>query len=316
MRIELDCAVIIFFCFIQFRSAHVEHGKINVHFRVIGIDLQGSVVFLLGLLEPAVLLERGAVIKLRPCTGWQIRSHMSGAIGSGGGAIDFAIRHRTERKHKHHRPLRSVQCPSRQKSAQAHIRGAAFESERLSRRFFANFPDKTVVIKMQKSRRCHDTREHARDGVHSNVGIQIADRAISHDQPDIESDQRSAPAKDETHESADGTVFLHPVPIVDPNNRKVLRVVKNLEERDAGQNIRDAVIAIPPKRDAAGKQRQLHRILARPGHPHSNVISQPKQGHGHGRDQQTSLQKVNPDRRNKGKPAPIQSFERIRHPRR
>src|SRR5438270_13172713 len=80
MRIELDCAVVIFFCFIQFRFAHVEHGKINVHFRVIGIELQSSVVFLLSLVEPAVLLERGAVIKLRPCAGWQIRSYPIGAL--------------------------------------------------------------------------------------------------------------------------------------------------------------------------------------------------------------------------------------------
>ena len=50
--------------------------------------------------------------------------------------------------------------------------------------------------------------------------------------------------------------------------------MKNLEQRDPGQNVGDAVIAIPPKRNARDQQRQLDRIGTFPFRPHPGEIEQ------------------------------------------
>src|SRR4029453_11489062 len=131
-------------------------------------------------------------------------------------------------------------------SATSHPKG-------LARPFLANLPNKTVIIKMEQTGRSDDSGEHARDRVHAEIGIQITDRAVSEHESNVQPHQPSAAAKDETHEAADRTIFLHAVAIVNPNDREVLHVVKNFEERDTGENVGDAVIAIPPKRDAGRK---------------------------------------------------------------
>src|SRR5437867_11525451 len=125
---------------------------------------------------------------------------------------------------------------------------------------------------MEQPRSRDDAGKQARQIFYSHVRIEITDRAVGKNQPDIKPDQRPAPAKNKTHESADGAVFLDAVPVVNPNDREVLHVVKNFEERDAGENIGDAVVAIPPERDAGKKERDLHRILSTTRDPHPNKV--------------------------------------------
>ena len=45
-------------------------------------------------------------------------------------------------------------------------------------------------------------------------------------------------------------VLLHSIAIVNPDEREVLDVMEDFEERDSGENVCDAVIAEPPKTDA------------------------------------------------------------------
>src|SRR5205807_10294538 len=111
----------------------------------------------------------------------------------------------------------------------------------------------------------HDPGEHTRHRVDPDVGIQVTNRAISKNETNIKSNQRSAATENKTHEATDRAVFLDSVAIVNPNQRQVLDVVKHFEQRDPGENIRDAVVAIPPKRDARDKKRQFYRILPRSG---------------------------------------------------
>src|ERR1700687_2809039 len=103
---------------------------------------------------------------------------------------------------------------------------------------------------MQKAYRRHYTSEHTRHRFQSDGRIQVSDRTVSKDQSDIEPDQGSAATENESHEAADRAVLLHPVAIVNPNQGQVLDVVKDFEQRDARQNICDAVVAVPPKRKA------------------------------------------------------------------
>src|SRR5580704_12578179 len=96
----------------------------------------------------------------------------------------------------------------------------------------------------------HNSGEDAFNSVYSEMGIEITERAISKDQTDIEADERAAPAKDKAHESANVAILFHTIAVVDPDEREVLHVMKNLEQRDADKNIRNEIIAVPPKRDA------------------------------------------------------------------
>src|SRR5205085_4623713 len=96
----------------------------------------------------------------------------------------------------------------------------------------------------------HHPSQHFRHRVHPDVAVQITDRAVGENKPDVESDECAASSKDKPHETANGAVFLDSVAVVNPYQGEVLDVVKNFEERDAGENVGHAIIAIPPKCDA------------------------------------------------------------------
>src|SRR6266487_2845904 len=117
-------------------------------------------------------------------------------------------------------------------SLRCYVRSSG-EPERLAGGAFANFPDKSVVIKMEQRRGSNHASQDAFDRFYSEMGIEIGKRSIGENQTDVESDQRAAPPKHKAHESADIAIFLHTVAIVDPDKRKVLHVVKDFEERDA-----------------------------------------------------------------------------------
>src|SRR6266700_407680 len=159
--------------------------------------------------------------------------------------------------------------PAREKTSQRHIGRPTGKPERLTGGAFANFPDKPVVIKM-KQRGCGDyASEDAFDRFDPEMGIEISKRAVSENQADVQSDERAASSENKTLESADSAVLLHAVAIVDPDEREILHVVEDFEERNANKNVRDAVIAVPPKGNGRHQQRRLYRVrpLAQVPHP-------------------------------------------------
>src|SRR5437899_5254992 len=159
--------------------------------------------------------------------------------------------------------------PAREKPAQRHIGRSTGKSKRLTGGAFANFPDKSVVIKMKQRGSGDYASEDAFDRVYSQMGIEIRKRAVGENQADVQSNQRTAPSENEAHEPTDIAVFLHAVAIVDPDEREILHVVENFEERNANKNVRDAVIAVPPKGNGRDQQRRLYRVrpLAQVPHP-------------------------------------------------
>src|SRR2546423_9840137 len=114
--------------------------------------------------------------------------------------------------------------------------------------------------------------------------IEITNRAVGKNETHIEPNKRTTAPKHETHETADRTVFLDAVPIINPDDRQVLRIVKDLEQCDAGKNVRDAVVTVPPKHDARCEECELDRIMPSAGDPHSDIIRYPQNGHRNCRD--------------------------------
>ncbi|PYJ77069.1 MAG: hypothetical protein DME69_11715 [Verrucomicrobia bacterium] len=121
-----------------------------------------------------------------------------------------------------------------------------------------------------KQRGCGDyASEDAFDRFDPEMGIEISKRAVSENQADVQSDERAASSENKTHEPTDIAVLLHAVAIVDPDEREILHVVEDFEERNANKNVRDAVIAVPPKGNGRHQQRRLYWVwpLAQVPHP-------------------------------------------------
>src|SRR5206468_12644345 len=99
---------------------------------------------------------------------------------------------------------------------------------------------------------------------------------IGENEADVQSYQRTAPSENKAHEPTDIAVFLHAVAIVDPDEREILHVVEDFEERNTDENIRDAVITVPPKGNSCGQQRKLYRIRPFSHVPHSGKMQDEK----------------------------------------
>src|SRR5438309_791513 len=127
---------------------------------------------------------------------------------------------------------------------------------------------------MEEGRCGNNTSEDTLDGIDFKTGVKITERAVGENKTDVQPHERTAPPKNKTHESADAPVFFNPVAIVNPDERKILHIVKNFEQRDAGKNVDDTVIAIPPEADARDDQRQLHWIGTLSLRPHSREVDQ------------------------------------------
>src|SRR5437870_13713919 len=102
-------------------------------------------------------------------------------------------------------------------------------------------------MKTKKTRCSHHAGEHALDRFDLKTGIEIGQRTIGKNQPNVETDQRTASSKNKAHKTADGTVLFDAAAIVNPDQREVLHIMIDFEESDACQNVSDAVIAVPPK---------------------------------------------------------------------
>ena len=161
-----------------------------------------------------------------------------------------------------------------------------------ARRAVAYFPDESVVIKMKKTRCRNHTGEHTLHRLDFEAGIEIREGTVGKNKPDVQPNQRTAPAENEAHEAADRAIFFNATAIVNPDQREILHIVKNLEQRDPGQNVGDAVIAIPPESDGRGQQRQLHRIGTFPFRPHPGKIEQEQNGYCNGDGQDDLLRVV------------------------
>src|SRR5215469_11996414 len=139
-----------------------------------------------------------------------------------------------------------MQGPPGQKTTQRYVSRSTCKAERLPRGALSYLPDKSIVIKVKQC----GCRDHAGKDpfhcVHPQMGIEKTERAVGKDQAYIEAYKRAATSKHEAHESADVAVLFDAVPVVDPDKREVLHVVENLKQRNADENVRDEIIAIPP----------------------------------------------------------------------
>ena len=146
---------------------------------------------------------------------------------------------------------------------------------------------------MKQRRRSDDSGEDAFNGLYSEMGIEIRERAIGENQADVQSNERAAPPKDKAHESADVAILLHPIAVVDPDEREVLHVVEDLEQRDADKNVRDEIIAVPPKGDAGNEQSKLHGVRSLPYDPQATEMQQKKDRDRDGRKKNQLLPVMN-----------------------
>jgi len=90
---------------------------------------------------------------------------------------------------------------------------------------------------MQQRRGGHHPGENPFDGLHPEMRIDEGNRAVGKDEADIKADQRAAPSEHESHKSPNVAVFLDAVAIVDPDERQVLHVVKNFEQRNPDEDV-------------------------------------------------------------------------------
>src|SRR5437867_2895535 len=175
---------------------------------------------------------------------------------------------------KNSNPFHAVQGPTREKTIRRNIGCAATDAERLSSGFLAYFPNESIVIKMEQHRSGHHTGEHAFDCIDADIRFEITQRPVGEDQADVKTDQRATAPEHEPHKPADRAVCLNPFAIIDPNQREVLDVVKCFEQRNADENARHDVVAVPPKGDARDEKHQLYWIWPLPADPHPDKICQ------------------------------------------
>ena len=127
---------------------------------------------------------------------------------------------------------------------------------------------------MQERRRGHHTSENAFDYIDSDTRLVITQCPVGKDQAHVKTDQRATASEDETHKPADRAVCLNPFAIINPNQREVLDVVKYFEQRNADENARHDVVAVPPKRNARDEKHQLYGAWPLPADPHPDKICQ------------------------------------------
>ena len=82
---------------------------------------------------------------------------------------------------------------------------------------------------MQQRGSGYYAREDPFDRVHSDMRIDVRNRAVGQNEAHIKSDQRTAPSEHESHEPANVAVFLDTIAVIDPNERQVLHVVENFK---------------------------------------------------------------------------------------
>src|SRR5215510_1870746 len=212
-------------------------AKVHVRFRMLWIELDRDLILFDCFVQLAFLLQRQAIIKMRFCADGYVRDEPSTPLYLRHVEMCLPKPERAQRDNEHQRPFQAVPCPARKHTAERYISSSTSEPERLARGTLANFPDKSVVVKMQQCGSGHHAGKDAFDRVDPEMRIDEGKRAVGENESDIKSNQRSAPSEDEPHKSANVPVFLDTVAIVNPDERQVLHVVENFEQRDPDENV-------------------------------------------------------------------------------
>ena len=123
----------------------------------------------------------------------------------------------------------------------------------------ANFPDETVIVKMEQSR-CRQEGDQNVPHRSRRDTFEKLEAAKSETKTDVASDKCSAAAKQKRDEPADASLLLDPPSIEHPDNRQVLHVVKNLKHRRPDQQVRRPCVRVPVERDAGQHQANSNRL--------------------------------------------------------
>ena len=108
---------------------------------------------------------------MRFCAVRHIRDQPRRPLHVGNGKMRLPEPQRSKRHHEHAHPFQPVPCPTGKHTAERYISGSTGKPERLTRRALPNFPDKSVIIKMQQRGSGHHAGENAFDGIHSEMRI-------------------------------------------------------------------------------------------------------------------------------------------------
>src|SRR6266404_1174934 len=101
--------------------------------------------------------------------GRKIRHHPGRAINFRLLAVQLAEPKRGKGNHERDRPFRTVQHPTGKETALRDVSRAAGDPKRLARRFFADFPNESVVIKMQQAGSGNDASKNTLYGFEADV---------------------------------------------------------------------------------------------------------------------------------------------------
>src|SRR5207248_9145425 len=145
------------------------------------------------------------------------------------------------------------------------------------------------------------------------MGIEISERAVGKNEAEIESNKRTTATENEAHESADVLILFDAVAIINPDQRKVLHVVKDFEQRDPDEKVRNEVVAVPPKADAGDQQHELDRIRSLRLRRHPDKIRHEQGGDGEREKNKATLHRLQNPRLNERTAAGIERVQRVRH---
>src|SRR5207248_2901657 len=230
------------------------------------VNLQSLPILRNCLFQPLMFFQEGAIAIMglgglwhQTHSGFALRRRFLNAPELIPRDVHLPVPECTKRNDKNSRPFGAVQGPTRKKPFRRDISGATTDAERLSSGFFPYFPNEPVVIKMQEGGSGHHPGKYAFDYVDPDARLEIAQRPVGENQAHVKTNQRATAPEHETHKPADRAVCLDPFPIVNPNQREVLDIVKYFEQCDADENACHDVVAVPPKGNAGDEKHQLDR---------------------------------------------------------
>ena len=87
--------------------------------------------------------------------------------------------------------------------------------------------------------------------------------------------------------------------------------MEDLEQRNADKNVRDEIIAVPPKDDAGDEQGKLHRVRSLAYDPQSTEMQQKEDRDRDSRKKNQLLAVLNKRRRNERSATHVVRIERI-----
>src|SRR5947208_15810977 len=107
---------------------------------------------------------------------------------------------------------------------------------------------------MEQCRGGNHAGKHVLDRFDLQTRIEIGERAVGKNAAEIKSNQRAAAAENKAHESADVMIFFDTGAIINPDQRKVLHVVKELEQGNRDETSINAVVAVTTGDDLGDQQ--------------------------------------------------------------